>query len=154
DRTSFARGHALWRGVRNKTDNKMWGMFDLNVLNQDPASPHPRVGATLTSSVPIDANQNPSGAFLNDTRVTAAFGMDRSGWPASRWITSGSFSHSGQDIFRGFLSTVADAPENATGFFEKIDLLDLYADSHLMWSLRPTVRLVAGGDFLHGLGEA
>jgi iron complex outermembrane receptor protein len=154
DRTSFARGHALWRGVRNKTDNKMWGMFDLNVLNQDPASPHPRVGTTLTDGVPLDANQNPSGAFLDDTRLTAAFGMDRSGWHGSRWMTSASFSHSGQDIFRGFLSTIADVPENATGFREKIDLLDLYADSHLIWSLRPTVRLVAGGDFLHGLGDA
>jgi hypothetical protein len=80
--------------------------------------------------------------------------MERPGWHGSRWTTSGSFSHSGQDIFRGFLSTIADVQNNAIGFREKIDLLDLYANTHFIWPLRPGWRVVLGGDFLHGNGDA
>ena len=154
DRTSFSRGHGLWRGVRSGGDGKMWALFDLNVLNQDPSSPHPRVGTTLTPLVPIDANQNPSGAFLNDTRVSAAFGLERPGWRGSRWTTSASASHSGQDILRGFLSTIGTTPNNATGFREQIHVLDIYGDTHVAWPVHSRVRVVAGGDVLHGNGNA
>src|SRR5262249_45273135 len=91
---------------------------------------------------------------LDDTRVSAAFGMERSGWHGSRWTTSGSFSHSGQDMFRGFLSTIADTANNATGLREQIDLLDIYADTHMAWPARAPMRFVVGGDFLHGNGDA
>ena len=154
DRTSYSRGHALWRGARSGSDRRMWGSFDLNVLRQDPASPHPRVGATLTPLVPVDANHNPSGAFLDDTRVSGAFGMERPGWRGSRWTTSVSVSHSGQDMFRGFLTDIAETPNNATGLREQLDLLDLYADSHFIWPVHANVRFVVGGDFLHGMGDA
>lgn len=154
DRTAFSRGHAMWRGTRLGSDRRMWASFDLNVLNQNPASPHPRVGSTLTTAVPIDANQNPDGAFLDDTRVSGAFGMDRPGWRGSQWTTSVSVSHSGQDMLRGFLNNVAAAPGNATGFREQLDLFDLYGDSHFIWPVRSKMRLVAGGDFLHGNGDA
>ena len=50
---------------------------DLNWLTQDPASPHPREGAQLSPLVPLDANYNPADAFLDDTRVSAAFGHER-----------------------------------------------------------------------------
>ena len=154
DRTSFARGHALWRGIHAGGDRKMWALFDLNVLGQAPSSPHPRGGPALTPLVPIDANHNPSGAFLDDTRVSAAFGMERPGWHGSRWTTSASLSHSGQDIFRGFLSRVDATANNATGFREQIDLFDVYADTHVVWPVRSRVRVVAGGDLLHGHGDA
>jgi len=153
DRTSFSRAHALWRGARTASDRRMWAFLDFNWLDQQPASPHPRIGTTLTPLVPLDANHNPSGAFLDDTRISAAFGFERPGWRGAKWSATGSFSHSGQDMFRGFLSTVAPTADNATGLREQIDLLDLYADTHLTWSLSPRVRLVAGGDFLHGLGD-
>lgn len=154
DRTSFSRGHALWRGSRSGSDRRMWATFDLNVLRQDPASPHPRVGTALTSRVPIDANHNPSGAFLDDTRVSGAFGMERPGWHGARWTTAASLSHSGQDVFRGFLTDVSAAPNNATGFREQLDMFDVYADSHLAWPVRSNLRVVAGGDVLHGTGDA
>lgn len=154
ERTSFSRAHALWRGARSSADRKTWAYVDFNRLGQAPASPHPRIGATLTPIAPIDANHNPSDAFLDDTRISAAYGFERPGWRGARWAATGSFSHAGQDIFRGFLSTVAPRADNATGFREKIDLLDLYADTHLTWSVSPRVRFVAGGDFLHGLGDA
>lgn len=154
DRTSFSRSQALWRGTRSGDDRKMWATFDLNVLRQDPASPHPRKGSALSPLVPVDANHNPSGAFLDDTRVGAAFGMERPALHDARWATTASFSHSGQHAFRGFLTDVSATTNNATGFREQLDLIDLYADSHLTWSLRSNIRLVAGGDFLHGNGDA
>ena len=41
-----------------------------------------------------------------------------------------------QDQFRGFLESLTDTPDNAVGLREKIDLTDVYVDSHLAWSLR------------------
>ncbi|MEZ5419912.1 MAG: TonB-dependent receptor plug domain-containing protein [Vicinamibacterales bacterium] len=52
DRTSFARGHALWRTARSVNDRRLWFLADVNVLRQQPASPHPRQGRTLTALVP------------------------------------------------------------------------------------------------------
>ena len=65
-----------------------------------------------------------------------------------------SVSHSKQDIFRGFLSEIDDVSDNARGLREKIDVTDIYADSHLAWTPSKAVQLIAGGDFLHGNGDA
>ncbi|MEZ5294640.1 MAG: TonB-dependent receptor plug domain-containing protein, partial [Vicinamibacterales bacterium] len=69
DRTSFSRGHALWRTTRAANDRRLWFLADVNVLRQDPASPHPRQGTALSARVPLDANHNPDGAFLNENRI-------------------------------------------------------------------------------------
>ena len=153
ERTSFSRGHASWRGTKAGNDRKMWALFDLNVLQQDPASPHPRAGGALSTQVPLDANQNPSGAFLDDTRVSGAFGFERPSFRGSRWTMSLSVSHSGLDAFRGFLTTAGTSANNATGFRLKLDVLDAYADSHWTWPVSSRLRVVAGADFLHGLGD-
>src|SRR5262249_5073674 len=126
---------------------------DLNWLTQSPASPHAREGAALSTATPLDANYNPADAFLDDTRFTAAWGAERPALTNARWTVTASYSHSGQRIFRGFLTDIADTPNNATGFRENIDVNDIYADTHLTWPWRPTVRVVAGGDFLFGNGE-
>src|SRR5262245_11420830 len=77
DRTSFRRGHGLWRVSRKGQDSRRaWFNFDLNWLDQDPASPRPREGPVLSPLVPVDANHNPDGAFLNDHRFTAMAGFD------------------------------------------------------------------------------
>jgi len=47
DRTSFARGHANYRGSKDASDHKLWLFADLNWLTQNPASPHVREGAAL-----------------------------------------------------------------------------------------------------------
>lgn len=154
DRTSYARGHASYRGSTGKTGDRMWFMADVDVLRQDPASPHPREGAALTTAVPTDANQNPAGAFVNEARVTGMFGSERTLGGGLVWTWTGSFSHSSQQQFRGFLTDVGDTADNATGYRENIDVNDVYADTHVAWPARSHVRLVAGGDFLFGNGEA
>ena len=78
DRTAYRRGHAQWRvGNKGKDSGRFWVNGDLNWLNQDPGSPRPREGATLSPDVPVDSNHNPRGSFLNDHRGTGMFGYDR-----------------------------------------------------------------------------
>jgi outer membrane receptor protein involved in Fe transport len=153
DRTSFTRAHALYRAARIDRDRKMWVTADVTWLGQDPASPHPRQGRTLSPDVPLDANHNPAGAFLDETRVTAAFGADRPLTDSTRLAFTASYTHSAQGQFRGFLTDVADVADNATGFREDIDVDDVYADAHVTWPRLPHVKLVAGGDLLFGNGE-
>ncbi len=153
DRTSFARGHALYRGSTGTSGRRTWVTADLLWLTQDPASPHPRQGAQLSSLVPVDANQNPADAFLDDTRVAAAFGHERPIGDTTTLTVLGSYTHSAQQQFRGFLTELSDTPDNATGFRENIDVNDLYGDVHLTFAERSHVRLVAGGDLLFGNGE-
>src|SRR5438128_6252592 len=46
---NYRRGHALWRVTRKGNGaNRAWFNFDMNWLNQDPASPRVRDGRTLT----------------------------------------------------------------------------------------------------------
>ncbi|MEN3337726.1 MAG: iron complex outerrane recepter protein [Acidobacteriota bacterium] len=153
DRTSFRRAHLNYRGANADPDRRMWFSTDLNWLDQDPASPHPRVGGVLATATPLDANYNPAAAFLRDTRVAVAFGTDRTLMRTLRWTMTGSYAHSGQSTFRGFLTDVANAPANATGFLENIDVNDLYGDTHVVWPVARHVTLVSGADVLFGNGE-
>jgi len=151
-RTGFKRTHLLWRNRLQALDGVV--RFDLEgtAVDQQPASPFPRVGRTLTELVPRDANHNPGGAFLNDRRVTFTTGYERSLDPATLWFTTVSVSRARQDAFRGFLTEVAESAPNAHGFRERIDLTDVYFDSHLAWTAGP-IKAVAGLDHLHGQGR-
>jgi outer membrane receptor protein involved in Fe transport len=153
DRTSFARGHANYRAAKGSEGHRMWLFADLNWLNQDPASPHVREGSQLSTATPLDANYNPAGAFVNETRLSFASGNERTIGSNARWTTTGSYSHAGQSMFRGFLSDVSNTVNNATGFKENIDINDLYADTHVVWPFGPDVQFIVGGDFLFGNGE-
>src|SRR5262249_20511254 len=122
-------------------------------LTQDPASPHVREGASLSTATPIDTNYNPANAYLDDTRITMSSGFERPVLNGARWTLLGSYSHSGHRMLRGFLTDVPRPPSDATGFLETIDVNDVDADSHLITRERAHVVFVAGGDFLFGNGE-
>lgn len=153
ERTSFARGHANYRGSKDASDHKLWLIADLNWLAQNPASPHVREGAALSTATPLDANYNPADAFLDDTRFSVAVGQERPVLHNARWSLTGSYSHSGQSMFRGFLTDVSNTRNNATGFREDIDISDIYADTHITWPKASHVQVIAGADFLFGNGE-
>jgi iron complex outermembrane receptor protein len=154
ERTAFRRGHVLWRAEHaGSAEARQWFTVDVNWLDQDPASPRPRVGASLSPLVAVDTNHNPAGAFLNDRRATLFGGFDRAVAGAS-WSTTGSFSMASQDIFRGFLQDVADVPSNAHGLREQIDLTDIYVDSHFLWKPPGRLLFIVGADYLHGEGHA
>ncbi|MEO8623610.1 MAG: TonB-dependent receptor [bacterium] len=153
DRTSFARGHTLARTAKVEADRKMWLTLDANILKQDPASPHPREGASLSSAVPLDANYNPSGAYLDENRIALSAGFERPALQGATWGTTASYTFSGQSMFRGFLTDISNTANNASGFKETIDINDLYADTHLIWPVMSQVRFMAGADVLFASGE-
>ncbi|MFL5482856.1 MAG: TonB-dependent receptor [Gemmatimonadaceae bacterium] len=154
DHTSITRGHALLRTDRPFASGQLWLTSDLNVLRQDPASPHPRVGTDLTLAVPLDANHNPAGAHINDNKIAVAAGFDRNIFSNVAWGTTASFAFTANDQFRGFLTDVSDSPDNASGYKETIDIHDFYADTHVIWPAISQLRLMAGADALLAGGEA
>jgi iron complex outermembrane receptor protein len=152
-RTGFKRTHLLWR---NRVQ-ALAGVFRFDLegtaTDQQPASPFPRVGRALTSQIPLDANHNPAGAFLDDRRFTFTTGYDRTLDPALLWSTTLSVSRARQDAFRGFLTDVSSVAPNAHGFRERVDLTDVYFDTHLTWTAGSALKVVAGLDHLHGQGR-
>jgi outer membrane receptor protein involved in Fe transport len=153
DRTGFDRFHGLWRNGRTVGGGHFAFDLDLNLVNQGPASPHPREGRALSARVPLDANHNPAGAFLDDRRFTGTVRYDRPAGSAV-WTTRASISRASQDIFRGFLQDLGAPGANARGIRGKVDLTDLYVDSHVAWSHAAPWKIVAGLDHLHGEGSA
>lgn len=154
DRTQSNRGHGLFRIAKADENKPMWFMGDVNIIRQDPASPHPREGPALSDAVPLDANHNPAGAFLNEDRFVLSAGLGRPVFSNARWNTMASFTHSSQSMFRGFLTDISDSPNNASGFRENIDVNDVYFDTHLMWPAGQKLRFVTGADALFANGEA
>lgn len=154
DRTSFARGHALFRTARTGDAGRTWFTADLNLLRQDPASPRPRQGRVLSPLVGPDVNHNPRGAFLDENRIALGFGLERTLASGRELGATVSFTHTGQEAFRGFLASVSDSEGNAVGFRQQIDQTDLYADVHIALPERGRVRLVGGADWLHGNADS
>jgi len=151
-RTDFKRTHALWQNRIQALDGVFRVNLEVAAMDQQPASPFPRVGKALTDQVPLDANHNPAGAFVNDRRTTLTLGYDRTAGTAALWSTTLSGSRASQDVFRGFLTDVSNTDPNAHGFRERVDLTDLYFDSHLTWTPVAALKVVAGLDHLHGQG--
>lgn len=151
-RAEFTRTHLLWKNRVHALDGVFRVDLEGAMVDQQPASPFPRVGRSLTDQVPIDANHNPAGAFLNDRRFTLTTGYDRSLGQDTAWTTTLSVARARQDVFRGFLVDVVTTDPNAHGFRERIDLTDVYLDSHVAWTRNPALKVVAGMDHLHGQG--
>ena len=157
ERTGFRRGHALWRNQRALWAGRFRFDIDLALVNQDPASPHVRQGASLSTVTPLDANYNPGGAYLDNRRGTLSLSYDRplgAKDGSSVWTTTVSASRATFGLFRGFLSAVSNAPPNAHGYREHIGLTDGYFDTHIVKKPVPQVKIVAGLDHLLGLGDA
>lgn len=154
EHSSITRGHGLLRTERALGNGRLWLNSDLNVLRQDPASPHPRVGNELTTAVPLDANHNPARAYLDDNKIAVSAGYDRSLFGDATWGTIASYSFTSQSQFRGFLTDISDTPDNASGYKENIDINDFYGDTHIIWPALSQLRLMVGADALLAGGEA
>ena len=154
DRTAYSRGHALMRTAHIEGDSKTWLTADATFLRQNPASPHAREGKVLSTATPLDANYNPAGAYLNEDRLVAAGGLQRSVMDGALWGTTASYTHSARSMLRGFLTDISNSPNNAAGFKENISENHLYADTHLIWPMMSQVRFLTGADVLVATGEA
>jgi iron complex outermembrane receptor protein len=152
-RSSFQKTHVVWRNQRATGAGVLSFDLDSAFLRQQPASPTPREGPALSIRVPLDSNQNPEGAHLDEDRYFARLSYDRT-LSGATWATTVSFTHSSQAQFRGFLTDVSVVVPNAAGLRADIDANDLYLDTHLAWSGAKAWRLVAGADYLFGKAEA
>jgi iron complex outermembrane receptor protein len=152
-RTDWTRGHLLWRGSRAAGGGLL--RFDLDGvwLDQSPASPHPREGRALSDQVPLDANHNPDGAFLDERRLLLGAGYEKARG-GGVWSTRLAFTGSRRRDLRGFLLEPAPPPDNASGYRRDLDLSELYLDSHLEWRGGQRLEAVAGVDWTHGAGDA
>ena len=153
NRTDYSRGHASWRMARTDSARSTWLNVDMNLLRQGPASPHPREGPELSTQVPLDANYNPNGAFLDENRLALSGGWERPVLNGATWGTTLSYTFSSQDMFRGFITDLSNSPNNASGFKEKIDINDIYGDTHLIFREKSPVRFMTGADVLIATGE-
>lgn len=152
DRTQFDRGHVLWRGATPALGGQAHLDLEGSWLQQDPASPHPREGESLSSATPLDANHNLRDAHLNERRLFLNAGYTHRLGPAS-WATTLAFTDSSESVLRGFLTDISNTDPNANGFRQGIEITDVYFDSHLEFTQVRSIRLVAGLDHLYGRGR-
>lgn len=150
DRQEIRRGTLAWRGQMQVGEGRLHADLSGAWIDTHPGSPIPQLGTGLNPAIPVDTNQNPDGAFVNDRRLALALGYER-GLGGAVWTTTLSLSRARQGVFRGFLVDGTTASPNAHGWREQIDTTDLYFDSHLAWSGHPW-KAVVGLDHLHGQG--
>ena len=152
DRTNFDRGHLLYRAAVPTANGSF--RFDLDgvIVNQEPASPHPRTGAALSPLVPVDANHNPLDSKIDENRIALIGGYERP-FADGTWSTTLSYTHTSRDTGRGFLTDVSSTDPNANGYRQDLTLDDVYFDSHLAFNASPDLVVTLGVDHLYGSAD-
>lgn len=148
DDAGVIRGHGRYRmdlahGIRVGAD--------ASLVNQDPASPHPRAGKVLDPNIPLDSNHNPSDAKLNRYRVQLSASQSNR---IVDWAVAASHVH--DENVRGFLEPDAaddGSSPNANGYTQERNFNELYAEAHHLFHPVSRVGLVAGADVMFGKGE-
>jgi outer membrane receptor protein involved in Fe transport len=150
--TNFDRSHAQYRLSSGLAGGTLRFDADVTFLHQDPASPHVRTGPVLSPDTPLDANYNPRNSKLDQNRYYGVLGFDThaAGMP---WTTTLALTRADHNIVRGFLVDVSESDPNSTGFTQDRSVTDLYFDTHVVKTLSPVLRVVAGFDHLYGRGR-
>jgi iron complex outermembrane receptor protein len=149
DRADFGRGNLLYRGALATTAGTFHVDFNTMIVRQSPTSPIPRDGTRLTPLVPLDSNQNPRGARIDDDRFHLATGWDAKLGSGS-WSTTLAVTHLTRRVGRGFLENFVGTDPDDHGIRQHLTTTDLYFDSHVAFDLARDVRLIAGIDHLFG----
>jgi iron complex outermembrane recepter protein len=155
DDTSLERYHALYRGAAQLDSGRLTVDLELTRLQQSPASPHPREGATLSDRFPLDANVNPLDARADLDRAQLNAGFERAAGPG-QWSTTFSYAHTTAHNTRGFLRegfATDGVTVNADGFRQQVTTDDVYVNSFVSWVLSPELQLATGADLLYGDGQ-
>jgi outer membrane receptor protein involved in Fe transport len=148
-RADFGRGNLLYRGALSTTAGTFHVDLDTTIVRQSPTSPIPRDGTRLTPLVPLDSNQNPLGAHIDDNRFHLASGWDAK-LGSGTWSTTLAVTHLTRSVGRGFLENFVGTNPDDHGIRQHLTTTDLYFDSHVSFDLPRNVRLVAGLDHLFG----
>ncbi|MFO1187404.1 MAG: TonB-dependent receptor [Alphaproteobacteria bacterium] len=123
-------------------------------LRQDPYSPHPREGASLTPRFPFDANIDPRDAKADQERAQGTLGL-ASDLGFAEWETTASLGYTLSRNTRGFLRSgfaVDGVTPNADGFRQRVHQLDAYLDTHLSFAPLSFVTVTTGVDWIRGRG--
>jgi iron complex outermembrane receptor protein len=149
DRADYGRGNLLYRGLLPTATGSFHVDFNTTIVRQSPASPVPRDGTRLTPLVPLDSNQNPRGAHIDDDRFHLTTGYDtRLG--SGSWSTTLAVTHLTRGVGRGFLENFDGTDPDDHGIRQHLTTNDVYFDSHVAFDLSRELRLVAGVDHLFG----
>lgn len=152
-RSGFKRGHVLYRGAGDTRWGKLRLDFDATMVGQDPASPHPRVGKTLSPFIPLDANHNPRDARQDEDRYHLVAGHSLAAF-SGEWTTTVAVTHAQRSNLKGFLREGPfDVPVTADGFAQEVGETDVYFASHLAQQVRDDLQLIVGADELYGKGR-
>lgn len=154
DDAGAERGHLLYRGRAETAGGVFRIDFDATLLDQDPASPHPREGAVLSPRVPVDANHNPGHAMLDEDRyhLVVGYGHEIGG---GEWSTTLALTRVARDVVRGFLSELSNGSDpNAAGFRQDQEETNVYLDTHFGFRPAANVGFLFGADWLYGKGES
>jgi iron complex outermembrane recepter protein len=153
DRTRFDRGHVLYRSSLDAAGGTFRFDLDGSIVNQKPASPIPIEDPDVAFETPLDSNQNPRDAKIDENRLHFVTGYDRN-LAGGSWSTTLALTHSKRDSIRGFLFDLEEVDPNAEGFNQSLKTDDVYFDTHLAWRLGTSARLVVGVDHLYGRAKA
>ena len=155
DRSGMERGHLLYRAAADTGLGLVQFDVDATALRQDPYSPHPREGGSLSSRFPLDANVNPTDARQDQDRVQANLRLARP-LGSGQWITTASYAYTSSSNTRGFLredfATDGVTP-NADGFRQDVRTTDLYVDSYFAPESAGRVSWLVGLDWMYGDGS-
>ncbi|HET7649702.1 MAG TPA: TonB-dependent receptor [Gammaproteobacteria bacterium] len=155
--TSWNRSHVLLRNAVDTGNSEFRFDIDGLLLRQNPASPRPLAdGATqLSPLVPVDTNNNPSDARMNEDRVSLTLADDTHlSWADWSTTLNNTFTHNRN--IRGFLRSdqlTNNGLPNADGFNQSQDRNDVYLDSHLTFTLSDNLNVVTGFSLLYGNGS-
>ncbi|MDB6164082.1 MAG: TonB-dependent receptor [Xanthomonadaceae bacterium] len=155
DRGGWSRWHGLYRGAAQVGEGNFTLDFDSSRVQQQPVSPHPREGATLSDRVPRDANDNPRDARQNEGRTQLALGYVLP-TGLGEWSTRLAVAKNNGETVRGFLRPdFADdgVTHNADGYEQARHSREVYFDTHIASKFGEKATLVWGLDHMDGSGS-
>ena len=157
-RTSWDRSHVLYRSAVDTDTGEFRLDLDGLLLHQRPDSPRvlPDGESALSPLVPVDANDNPSDAKMDEDRVGLTLGKDTDlSW--GQWTTTLSNTFTHDRNLRGFIGndslTSPCCTPNSQGYNQSVDQTDVYFDTHVTYSPLDDLKMVSGFSYLYGSGQ-
>lgn len=157
-RTNWDRSHLLYRSAVDTDSGEFRLDLDGMLLHQRPDSPRvlPDGDSALSPLVPVDANDNPSDAKMDEDRVSLILGKDTDlKWGTWTTTLTDTFTHN--HIIRGFIGndqlSGGCCTPNSEGFNQTVDNVDVYFDTHLTFAPQDDLKMVTGFSYLYGSGQ-
>ena len=152
-RAGWDRGHALYRLETPLAAGRFRLDADLSLLRQEPTSPVPRAGGQLSPLVPIDSNQNPADARLDQDRGQLGL-VYVAPTRLGTWDTRLSATRAVNHTTRGFLSALREPPpDNAAGYDQDLATTEFWFDTHVDTTFSERLALAWGADWQYGKGK-